>query len=262
MEKKLKINKSASRTIEILEYLSTCQYAPNLTEISQALDIPKSSCFEIIQTLVDFQAIMVADEFQKTYRVGIKIFQIGSSLLAQNALYSVARNEITELSKELNETVYLAIQKHGKIIYIDKVEGNQAIRSTCVIGSTNYMHITGLGKALLACYSQEKVDEIVEYHPLIAKTKFSITDKDVLMKDLAEIRKRGYSIDNKESMVLVRCVAAPIFGADNNPVAAISITTLADHSDDEYLKKLGQDIIETALKISKSIGYLKEVLFS
>lgn len=261
MEKKSHLNKSASRTIEILEYLSTCQYAPNLTEISQSLDIPKSSCFEIIQTLVNFQAIMVADEFQKTYRVGIKIFQIGSSILSQSDLYSAARSKINELSKELNETVYLAIQKHGKIIYIDKVEGNQAIRATCAIGSTNYMHVTGLGKALLACYTQEKLEEIIEEHSLIAKTKFSITDKDVLMSDLAEIKKRGYAIDYKESMELVRCVAAPIFDADNNPVAAISITTLADHIDDEYFTKLGKEIVETALKISKSIGYLKEVLF-
>lgn len=261
MENKSKLNKSASRTIEILEYLSTCQYAPNLTEISQALEIPKSSCFEIIQTLINFQAIMVADEFQKTYRVGIKIFQIGSSILSQNDLYSVAHTEISELSKELNETVYLAIPKHGKIIYIDKVEGNQAIRSTCVIGSTNDMHITGLGKALLACYSQKKVDEIVKYNPLIAKTKFSITNKDVLMSDLTKIRKRGYAIDDKESMELVRCVAAPIFDADSNPVAAISITTLADHVDDEYFEKIGKDIAKTALKISKSIGYLKEALF-
>lgn len=261
MEKKCKLNKSASRTIEILEYLSACQYTPNLTEISQALSIPKSSCFEIIQTLINYQAIEVADEFQKTYRVGIKIFQIGSSILSQSDLYSVAHNEISELSKKLNETVYLAIQKNGKIVYIDKVEGNQPIRSTCIIGSTNYMHITGLGKALLACYSQEKVDEIIECNSLIGKTQFSITDKDILMKDLAEIRKRGYAIDDKESMELIKCVAAPIFDADNNPVATISIASLAGHVDDEYFKKIGQEIKETALRISKRIGYLKEVLF-
>lgn len=261
MKKSFRINKSASRTIAILEYLAGCEHASNLTEISRDLNIPKSSCFEIIQTLSEFKAITVVDEILKTYRVGIKIFQIGSSVLYQTDLYLVAHLAIDELSKKLNETVFLAVEEYGKIVYIDKAEGKQMVRSTCVIGSKNDMHTTGLGKALLACYDQQKVDEIIDRYSLVVKTKYTISNKNLLMKNLEKTRKLGYAIDNEEYMELVKCVAAPIFDAGNNPVAAISIATLSARADDNYLKNLGEQISATALEISKKIGYLKEKLF-
>ncbi len=254
-----KINKSASRTIEILDFLARSDRAPNLTEISQVLEIPKSSCFEILQTLIKMEA--VEEDLQKTYRVGIKIFQIGSKVLTHSNVYTIAHEELKILSEKVNQTVYLAIHNSGKIVYVDKVVGKKAILSSSEIGETNFMHLTGLGKALLAGYSQDEVLRIIEKNPLISKTKFSITSREALEKDLIETRNRGYAIDNRESMELVRCVAAPVFDGKGIPIAAISITTLATHVDDKDLISLAHEVTQVGLSISQRMGYGRKVLY-
>ena len=255
------LNKSCSRTIDILELLSKSVEPLTLGQICKDLSMPKSSTFEIMNTLLEKEVVVYADERLKSYQLGIKMFRIGSRALSKTSLYNTAQPVLMKLSKSLKETVYLAVENQGKIIYLDKVESAQPIKATCEIGSSNYMHVTGLGKALLATYSDEKVRSIIGTGNLRTFTPQSIADAGRLSEELKATKVRGYAIDDRESMEFVKCVAAPIRDHSGDGVAAISIAVLYNCMTDEYSKELGGLVVDAALNISRQLGYAGKKLY-
>ena len=255
------MNKSAARTIDILELLSKNKKPMTLTEIGNSLDIPKSSCFDIVYTLVDKGVLEVDNEILKTFRLSIKIFQIGTTVLSQSDLHSIAHPLLINLAKSTGYTVYLAIEDKSNIVYLDKVESDEPIRSTLNIGSRNDMHVTGLGKALLATYPNEKVRMLAGNEPLKTYTSQSISTLSALEEDLQKIRFRGYAIDDRESMDYVRCLATPIRDYQNKAVAAISIAALDFKLPMEKIPEISLNVIDTAMQISRRLGFIGETLY-
>jgi len=255
------LNKSSARTIDILELLSHSQEPLTLIQICEELSLPKSSAFEILNTLIQKGAVVYANEQLKTFKLSMKIFRIGTSVLAQTDLYGTAHPMLVRLGRMVGETAYLAVENNGRITYLDKVENQQPIRATCVIGSSNYMHITGLGKALLATYSESKVRKIIGDEPLKMFTPQSITSPAQLMKELELVRQRGYAIDDRESMESVHCIAAPIRDYTGCAVAAISLAALYSRMTDEYAQALCGPLLATALDISHQLGFTGDRLY-
>jgi len=253
-------NKSAARTIEILELLAFSNKPLTMAEIGRSLALPKSSCFEILHTLLEKDVIKL-DEKDKTFHLGIKLFQIGATVFSKTDLNNAARSSIIKLAKDTGETVYLAVEDKGEIVYLDKVESEEPIRSTLPIGSRNSMHITGLGKALLATYSFEKVKKLVGEGELLTKTKFSINHFNALEKDLEMTRQRGYAVDDREGTEYLRCLAAPILNYNGEAVAAISIAALDYRLTDENIPRFADKVVKAALEISKKLGYNGEKLY-
>lgn len=249
------VNKSASRAIDVLELLAKNQKPMTLTEIGRSLDLPKSSCFDIVYTLVERGVVEVDNEQLKTFRLGIKLFQLGAAVLEQTDLHSAARPLLARLAKETGETVYLAIEDKGEIVYLDKVESSEPIRSTLTVGSRNLMHVTGLGKALLATYKTEKVKKITGEKALPVRTPYSLKDYTALDEDLKAIRKRGYAIDDREGMEFLRCVAAPVRDYSGRAVAAVSIAALDSRLPFEKVPAYAAMVTDTALEISRRLGY-------
>lgn len=255
------MNKSAARAIDVLELLAKNKKSMTLTEIGNKLGLPKSSCFDIVYTLVERGVLEVDNEAMKTFRLGIKLFQLGSAVLTQTNLHSIAHPQLIRLSKETGETVYLAIEDKGEIVYLDKVESDEPVRSTLSVGSRSIMYVTGLGKALLAAYPDEQVNKIIDSGELITRTPYSIKTFEELQKDLENTRNRGYAIDDREGMEFLRCVAVPIRNYNNEPIAAISIAALDSRLPYEKIPEFGAKITETALGISHRLGYTGDKLY-
>lgn len=254
-------NKSTARTADILSLIGSQKKSLTISEISRILDIPKSSTSEILYTLVEKEFLEIDNAELKNFKLGIKIFEIGSSFLGKTDFHRFARPYLEDLMDKSGETVFLAIENNGKIVYLDKAEGLSSIRTTCVIGESNLMHYTGLGKALLATYSLERVKEIVNMYPLSKKTDYTITNFQDLIEDLEKIRKRGYSIDDREGVEELFCIAAPIYDRFNKPIAAISIASIYSKINDEKSQKLSKLLVSTALNISKRLGFTEQDLY-
>jgi DNA-binding IclR family transcriptional regulator len=257
----LRSNKSAARTVDILVLIAAAKKPLTITEISSSLEIPKSSTFEILYTLVEKGFLEIDNEELKTFKLGVKIFEVGTAFLSKTDLHGAARPFIEDLMLKCGETVFMAVEDKGSIVYLDKAEGHTNVRTTCVIGARNLMHVTGLGKALLATYPVEKVREITGGGALIARTEMTITHFNDLVKDLEEIRKRGYSIDDREGVEDLYCLAAPIYNRLNRSVAAISVASLYSKMTDEKHEKIRKLITETALNISRRLGFIGDKLY-
>lgn len=247
--------------MDILVLLSRENQPLTVSEISRELNVPKSSTFEILTTMVE-KGFLQVDDHLKTYKLGLKLFEVGAAYLYNTDLHKEARPYLETLMTKTGETAFLAIESDGEVVYLDKVEAPSSIRTTATLGNRNPMYRTGLGKAILAGYSDEKVKELMGNKEFIQRTSNSITSYNSLIENLNQIRQRGYSIDDRENEEDIFCVAVPVYDASNRPVAAISVAGLVTRMKEEELDKYSKYLVDAALGISKRLGYRKDRLFS
>jgi DNA-binding IclR family transcriptional regulator len=249
------------RAAQILKLLAK-RKGMTLTEISTYLDIPKSSAFDIVSTLKKEGFIKIDNQELKRYSLGIASFEVGSAYLSQINLTSLVRPYLKDLMKEFETTAFLAVEDQGKIVYLDKIEPSTTARTTLSLGTRQDMYHTALGKALLACHSEEEVKQIIGEESLMKlKTERTITNYLELLKELEITRKRGYAIDNREGNNNVYCLAALLLNDKSDPVAAISLSFLYYEIRDKDMEIVARRIKDTALKISEKLGYQASVVF-
>nr|MBQ4320286.1 IclR family transcriptional regulator [Clostridia bacterium] len=254
------MNNSARRVLEMLELFSETPQPLTVTDISNILGYPKTSVFDIVNILHDRGFIRRTDDRAKTYVLGVRAYQVGMAYLSQTDLYSIAHPVLSDIRDKLGETCYLAVEEKGSIIYLDKLESSSPIRASCNIGSKNLMYLTGLGKAILAAWTDERVRDICR-EPFECRTPNTVKNVDELLFELQNIREQGFSIDNGEDNIYIRCIAAPILGANAQAKAAISISMPENRFTDEMLDNAAREITDAALYISRQLGYRGTSLF-
>ena len=256
-----KINKSAGRAVDLIEIFVSAGKPLTLSEVMHLSGFPKTSCFELIATLVKKGILETVEGHVPSYKLGSKLFEISFIAASKNDLYGAAHPVLKKLSREVGGTAYLAVRRENEILYIDKVESDVPIRSTLAVGSRNNMHTTGLGKAILAAYSDEMVRDIVGGGALSQKTPYSIKTYVSLIQDLDKTRRRGYAIDDREDLEFMRCVAAPIMSAEKKVLGAISVSMPDSLMPYKRAEEIGQKVKASAMEISKRMGYAASDLY-
>ena len=244
---------SVAKAMRILDLLRIYPNGLSLLEISQKLNISKSTIHGILSTMRNFEYI---DQFalDGTYRLGIRLFEAGNAIANTMSIRKVAAPYIHHLVDTMNETVHLAILDAGEVLYIDKQECRQSIRIVSEVGARLPAHCTGVGKVLLAYLSESDVKRIIAERGLKRFTSYTITDMDKLHRELAEIRVCGYGMDREEIMESVQCVAAPIRDHEGKVCAAVSASGFCMRMRGK-LPQITAMIIDAAQSISSELGY-------
>lgn len=214
--------KSLQKALEVLNCFAA-KPSLGVTEISERLGLYKSNVHNILTT---FQAMdyVEKDEGSDKYKLGMGIFALSRALGDTFSITKIAIPYMQELANITDERVYLAIPHQNEVVYLEAMypaESTHLLRS--LLGERAQMHCTGLGKAMLANMSQERMETYLQ-RELEAFTDQTITDKEQLKKELYLTKQRGYAIDNMEHEFGVKCVALPIFDKSRNLYAAMSIS--------------------------------------
>jgi DNA-binding IclR family transcriptional regulator len=258
---KVRINKSADRALDLLVLLSKSETALTLNEICSEMGLPKSSGFELVQTLLYKGFIEFDDPRLKTYRLGLVAFETGMAYQSNMEITQIARPHLLELNKLTGSTVFLGVEDKGKVVYLDKAENFSVMRPTAKLGSRRYLHTTGVGKALLAAMGDEKIEYYFSDEEIPRKTSFSKVTLSEILQDMNEIRERGYSIDDREDNLEMYCMGSAIFDQSNQPVAAISIASMYSGMTPEREQMISTLIKDTALRLSHQLGYSGKKLY-
>lgn len=246
--------KSVERAFKVLESLKE-ERELGVAELSRKVDLPKSTIYYILATLSKLNYIKKNNN--NKYSLGLKSLELGTVMLNKMTLRSIAKPYLMELVEESSETVHLVILDNYQVVYIDKIEGNEAIQISSHIGARLPSYCTGVGKAMLAYLDEKKLDEYLKNNKLKKHTKNTITDPSELKEELKEIKNKGYSIDNQEFNKGLKCFAAPIMDYSGEVIAAISISGPIDRiTDKNENDNLINMIIRTAEKISHNMGYV------
>ena len=201
--------KSAVRTVELLEYLAARRDEPaRLREISDALDMPRSSTHALLRTLVG-QGWVRSDNSGTLYGIGIRALLVGTSYLDGDPYLPLITPFLDDLRAQLDETFHLARLDGTDVVYLATRESKQYLRTANRVGRRLPAYATSLGKALLAERFGRDRDQHVPTE-LQSLTPNTITDRATLDRELDDVRVRGYAADDEENTTGLRCFAVPL----------------------------------------------------
>ncbi|MCD4688194.1 MAG: IclR family transcriptional regulator [Desulfuromonadaceae bacterium] len=228
-----------------------------VTELSKRLKLHKNNVFRLLATL-ESRGYIEQNKATENYRLGLKSLELGQTFIKKMGLLHQAKPVLEELVEESNETAYVAIFKDGYIVYLDVVETGLTVRVVSRVGTRLPSYCTAAGKVHLAYMSDEEIESYLPAQDLEAYTPHSITDREVLKKDLTAVAEQGYAFDIEELDIGVRCVAAPIRDYTRRIVGALSISGPATRFSDERLEKeLVPLVTRAAEELSTRLGFHK-----
>ncbi|MCM3787795.1 IclR family transcriptional regulator [Domibacillus indicus] len=246
--------KSVARALDIIALVSASSRGLGVTEIANEMDINKSSVFRTLATLEQYGYIEQHKETGR-YRIGYAFLEVSSRLLESLDVRSEAQAVLRQLEAETNEVVHLVVYDRGEVVYIEKLDGHEALRMHSKVGRRAPVHCTSVGKAILAHLPESEVHDILERRGLPVHTDQTITTKEAYLAELARVREAGYALDLEENEPGIRCIAAPVFDHHGAIAAAVSISGPTLRMTDERLKALRERMIKAGSDISERLGW-------
>lgn len=237
-----------SRAFAVLHLVRDRGSDVGVGQIARELGLTLSTAHRIVRALVT-EGYLAQNETNERYYLG------GGALLLGQAAYrnfrlDVVRPVLERLAARTGESVNLGVLAGNCAIVVERVESSQPLRFTQSPGSRAPLHASAMGKALLAFNEDLEArflssEEALE--PILPNTR---TRADRLRAELDEIRMRGWSTDDEESHVGVRCVGAPVQDSPGAPRAAIAVQAPAVRMPTGRFADIGPDVVEAAKDIA------------
>lgn len=252
-------DKTEQNTIQALdrglEILTALTARPGLT-LSELAAETSQAVATVYRALVTLQqhGMVECEEPAQVWHIGSGAFRVGSAFLRRTKVVERARQPMDTLMRTSGETANLGIEVRDEVLFLSQVETHEAIRAFFPPGTKAPMHVSGIGKALLAWYPEDRVKGMIKRQGLERFTSLTHTSDVALLRDLARIRDRGFAIDDQERAEGMRCVAAPIFNAHGEPVAGVSVSGPAFRMSLSDADRLGKLVRSTADQVTEATG--------
>ena len=240
------------KTLQILELICDSPRGLRLKEISEKTGFNKSTAYRFLVHL-EREGYLIRNSSQ-AYVLGIKFIEMATRGNWVEGLRSVSWPFLLELQRAVLETVNLAVLDLDAVLYIEVLESPHAFRLVSRPGMKRPLHCTGLGKALLAFLPEADQERLLAAFDFSRQTPRTITSPTRFRKELAQIRERGYAIDDEEAVVGSRCVAAPVLDSKQRAIAAISVAGPTSRISRARIPSLTRSVMGTAAAVSSAIG--------
>lgn len=240
------------RGLQILGHVAA-HPGQTLSEIAEGTGEAVATVFRALVTLQGHGMVEVEEPGQ-FWHIGPGAFRTGTAFLRRTKVVERARQPMDALMRETGETSNLGVEVRDEVVFLAQVETHEAIRAFFPPGTKGAMHSSGIGKALLAWYPEEKVRGILARQGLEKFTSLTLTSETALLRDLARTRERGFSIDDQERAEGMRCVAAPIFNAHGEPVAGLSVSGPAFRMGLSDATRFGAIVRAAADRVTEATG--------
>jgi DNA-binding IclR family transcriptional regulator len=245
------------KSLDVLDCLATNRRPLSAPELAKLCRMSRPTTYRLLTTLMARGYVMVDEDYN--YSLGTKILELARVVLDTMNLPKMAQPYLHELSQLSQETAFMSILDDTKILYIAKEEGlqvqtSQAFQMRSNVGTRLDLHMSAMGKAILANLPADERSALLARLTLTRYTSQTITDREALINELERTRRRGYAIDDCEGDDWVRCVAAPVYDDSGRVLGAISIAGPAHRMTLEYIQQLSGDVIRVAQDLSKQLG--------
>lgn len=251
-------NKSLERALQILCSFRDFQRPASLTEIVRAVAVPKSTSRRLCSTLVEYGFLQLNSE-TKEYSLGPMFFELGGTLVESFSVTRVAAPHLDALQRSVQQTVWIDVLRDDYLIHIDKWEDpSSPIRFGLQVGMRRPPHYGASGQVLSAYLPDEELDRLLRKFPLARLTAKTIVDEKQYKLKLGEIRRRGYALDEGETVELVSAVATPIRDRAGKVIAAMGVGYISHSLSMEQTMKIVDEAVNTARAVSQSMGYPAE----
>jgi len=241
------------KTIRILEMLAE-QPNQNLSQISRALELPKSTVHGILQSLCA-DKFVERDESSGRFQLGVKLVELGNRARLEMDICKIAAPFLQGLNVEFDETVHLTVLDRDEVLYLDCIESKRRLRTYSVIGVRAPLYCTSVGKAILAFQSDADIIRIARDKGLAKITATTIDSEEKLWAEVSRIRSSGFAIDDMEHEEHLRCVGVPIRNGHGEVFASISLSGPAERNTAERIAAMAPSVMRAGDEISRRLGY-------
>ncbi len=245
---------SLERGVDLIEILADKVSEKSLTELSKAAGFNLSTTHRILNALKS-RGYVEQNPTNSRYKLTFKFFEIGNLIVRRLNFREEAVPVLTGLAEKTGESAHLIILDHNEALCIERIEGHHHIRVLFLqTGSRMPLHVGAGPRVLLAHLPEEEIDRVIKSKGLPAWTKRTITDPEVLKKDLAKIREQGYALSFEDATEDVASVGCPVRQRSDEVIAAISIGGISTHFTEDKLSSLIKMVKDAAYELSRRLN--------
>jgi DNA-binding IclR family transcriptional regulator len=242
--------RSVDRAAALLISLGEWDGEVGVTEIARSLGFHKSTASRLLATLHK-RGFVAQDRDSGKYRLGLAVVRLGSQAEKALDLRALALPSLQTLSRHVKETATLETLDGDRAITIAWADGSGMSRDRT--GRDLPLHATAPGKVLLSSRPEREVIRLskIGFTPY---TQYTIVRVDLLLEELARVRKRGFATAFGENEPTVNAVAVPVYDHRSTVVAALEIRASGNRIQPSRLPELLANIRDAAAVITESIG--------
>jgi IclR family acetate operon transcriptional repressor len=244
---------SVDRALVLIETLAEDDEGYRLSDLAVRTGLSTSTVHRLLATLENRRFVQF-DRTESKWHVGAQSFAVGATFARRRNFAAQAMPYLRKLRDQTRETANLAVVEDESIMVLNRIESREIMRSVTKVGGRVAMVASGVGKAVLATYSDEDVNAIIRHHGMPRLTEKSIVRPSELFRQLKAIRCQGYAVDDEEACMGLRCVAAVVYNDCSEPLAAISVSGMTSRVTGERLPELGRIVCEAAADLTVALG--------
>lgn len=242
---------AVQRAVRLLEALGNG--SASLKELSDATGLNRTTVFRLLETLTREQ--LVEQQPDKRYRLGLLTILLGQAALNQRSTVTVALPHMEDLVRRLQESVSLILYGENEAFYVQSVESDRSMRARPQRpGAKIPLHCSASGKVYLASLPVNDLKAMVKRLPLERRTPHTITEPARLLKEIDQVRRQGYAVDDQELETGLICVAAPLRDFTGRVLGAVSVSGHCVRIEAFGLDNVIREVRRKAEQISLDLG--------
>jgi DNA-binding IclR family transcriptional regulator len=242
---------AVARAVAVMDLIARERQPMSMAHVAAALELPKSSVHGLCNTLLSFGYLR---------RAGNGALQIGPSVMSLAEAFVASTSVAGEFealwrgAAAPDETLILSVLNGAEVVYVAVRNGSRPLGLAFSVGMRLPAHLAATGKAMLAHLPPAKVRALLPAGPLPLLTGHGPATIEAVLEELAQVRERGYSIDDEGIREGVVALAAPIFDASGQPVAGLGVCLNKAVLNDEQLERQRRVVQQAAHTLSQRLG--------
>ena len=245
---------SISRAFLILEEIARAREGIPLSELSKRVGLHNSTAFHLVKTMVSLGYIR-QERDSKRYRIGRPLFGLAASALDEIEMVSHATPILEALSHESGESCHFAVRSGDGVMVVARTSGPSAFQLTNRVGVLRPAHCTALGKVILAALTPDQFERFLKRTDLKAYSPKTVTEPELIRRDIAEVRQNGIAFDDGEFDAEVRCIAVPVLDFSGQVLGAIGISGPIWRMSIQTLQSHSRIVRDAASQLSAEFGF-------
>jgi DNA-binding IclR family transcriptional regulator len=245
---------AVEKVFSVLEVLARSNTGLTLRELVTNSGLPKSSVHGLVMTLQRC-GYLYRNQRTSRYLFARKLLMLANNALSNLELRDQADPYLRALSRQTHLPIHLGIVECDEAVVVAKVAcsvNSSAIASW--VGKRFELHCTGLGKALIAAWTEPELERLVRVRPFSRHNDNTISSLKKLKENLAKVRRLGFAFDDEEDVLGFRCIGVPICDAGGKVIAAISASGTISEITDEAVDAIASEMRLAGVELAKALS--------